>query len=155
MFLKQINQTFKHTPDEVVCSFLLGVHGLHELQEVCRKCLKEKPGEYYQKGIWLENAVIMNATDQVLTWGFMLGPGIPMAAICSMLGAPRPPNGVPPIWNVAHTPCFVCLVHMNTADVLHSPANSFTPLQWLTSGCEEPRKTAMFSSLFCSASLVF
>lgn len=27
----------------------------------------------------------------------MLGPGIPIAAICSMLGAPRPPNGVPPI----------------------------------------------------------
>lgn len=30
-------------------------------------------------------------------WGFMFGPGIPIAAICSMLGAPRPPNGVAPI----------------------------------------------------------
>lgn len=27
----------------------------------------------------------------------MLGPGSPMAAICSMLGAPSPPKGVTPI----------------------------------------------------------
>lgn len=27
----------------------------------------------------------------------MVGPGNPMAAICSMVGAPRPPNGVAPI----------------------------------------------------------
>lgn len=41
--------------------------------------------------------------DPILTWGFMLAPGIPMAAIWSMLGAPRPPNGVAAIWGDAKT----------------------------------------------------
>lgn len=47
--------------------------------------------------ILFEYVATMNVAHLMLTWGFMFGPGIPIAAICSMLGAPRPPNGVPPI----------------------------------------------------------
>lgn len=82
-------------------SFLLGVHGLHELQEIGRKGLKQTS---VLLSVWEDcsSTCVVNTTvtDPILTWGFMFGPCIPMAAICSMLGPPRPPNGVPPIWNM-------------------------------------------------------
>lgn len=62
---------------------------------------RDKQGVNTLERVLFESTGTVSAAQWELTWGFMFGPGIPIAAICSMFGAPRPPNGVPPIWNTS------------------------------------------------------
>lgn len=50
-----------------------------------------------ETGFGIESLVIV--MEEKLTWGFILGPGNPNAAIASMVGAPK---GFPPIWSIKH-----------------------------------------------------
>lgn len=73
---------------------------------------KKRKGCEHEEQLLPQHAGLVATSSRELTWGFMFGPGIPMAAICSMLGAPRPPNGVPPIWGNRQTLSDFCRTNL-------------------------------------------
>lgn len=85
--------------------------------------------------IWCHEYITYQETVksfEKLTWGFILGPGIPKAAIASMPGPPREPRGTPPICKTQEIAGWVKIMNkFNSVSEAETEKCSQMALEWV------------------------